>query len=203
MSKWTCGLLLVILLFPTLGHAQDAAAQTEPPPSKDEKWQNFTSETFAPYLVIASVANAGVSHVTDGDPRYGVGGMALVKRLGAATADNVTENFFSDYVMASVLHEDTRYIRRGEGYGFWSRFGYAVSRGVITRTDSGAHTFNWANVIGAGISAGISNAYYPPVSRSLNANIINWANSVAGSGFGNLFPEFLPDFKRWLKRHHL
>jgi hypothetical protein len=40
-------------------------------------------------------------------------------------------------------------------------------------------------------------------SRNLNATLINWGSSTASAGFGNLFPEFVPDFKRWLKRIHL
>jgi hypothetical protein len=127
----------------------------------------------------------------------------LVKRFGAVAADNVTQNFFSDYMMASLLHEDTRYRRRGEGHGFWSRFGYAVSRAVVTRTDGGDPTVNWSNLIGCGMQAGLSNAYYPRPSRNMSATAINWANSLGGSGFGNLFPEFLPDFKRFLKKLHL
>jgi hypothetical protein len=73
----------------------------------------------------------------------------------------------------------------------------------VTRTDSGTATFNWSNVVGTAMSAGLSNAYYPPASRAAAATLGNWGTTVAGSGLANLMPEFLPDFKRWLKRHHL
>src|ERR1017187_3460031 len=105
--------------------------------------------------------------------------------------------------MASVLHEDTKYRRRGEQHGFRSRVGYAISRAAVTRTDTGASTVNWSNSTGTVLSVGLSNAYYPVRSRNLNATAINWGTSAAGAGFGNLFPESLPDFKRWLKRHRL
>src|ERR1039457_135308 len=59
------------------------------------------------------------------------------------------------------------------------------------------------NFAGTALSVGLSNAYYPVHSRNLNATAINWGTSAAGTGFGNLFPEFLPDGKGWLKRHHL
>jgi len=177
--------------------------QAQAPPSVGDKWQLFTEETFAPYILLASAANAGVSQATNSNPLYGVGALALTKRFGASMADNVSQNFFSDFVMASLLHEDTRYYRRGPPHGFWPRFGYAISRAFVTRTDGGEPTVNWSNFVGCGLQAGLSNAYYPPVSRTLQVTVINWANSIAASGFGNLFPEFLPDFKRWLKRHHL
>jgi hypothetical protein len=74
---------------------------------------------------------------------------------------------------------------------------------VVTRTNAGASTVNWSNFVGTALSVGLSNAYYPTRSRNLNATAINWGSSTAGAGFGNLAPEFLPDFKRWLKRLHL
>jgi hypothetical protein len=191
-------------------NAQEAATpapvtdvQPLAPPSPDEKWDFFKDETFAPYTLLASAVNAGVSQALRSDPQYGVGGVALAKRFGATAADSVSQNYFSDYVMASVLHEDTRYRRRGEKHGFWSRFGYAVTRAFVTRTDAGGSTANWSNFIGCGLQAGLSNAYYPTPSRNLSATAINWANSIGAAGFGNLFPEFLPDFKRFLKRIHL
>jgi len=168
-----------------------------------EKWRFFVEETFTPLTVVASAVTGGQSQAANTDPKFGVGHVALVKRFGAATADNITQNFFSDFVMASVLHEDTRYRRRGEQHAFWSRVGYAIGRAVVTRTDTGASTVNWANLTGTALSVGLSNAYYPVRSRNLNATLINWGTSAASAGFGNLAPEFLPDFKRWLKRHHL
>jgi hypothetical protein len=73
----------------------------------------------------------------------------------------------------------------------------------VTQRDAGGPTFNWANVLGTAMSAGLSNAYYPPASRTPSAAVTNWGTSVAGSGLANLLPEFLPDFKRWMKRHRL
>jgi len=169
----------------------------------EQKWKFFVEETFTPLTIVASAATGGESQATNTDPKYGVGHVALAKRFGAATMDNITQNFFSDFVMASALHEDTKYRRRGEQHGFWSRVGYAISRAVVTRTNTGASTVNWSNFTGTALSVGLSNAYYPLRSRNLNATLINWGSSSASAGFGNLFPEFVPDFKRLLKRLHL
>ncbi len=182
--------------------AQDPAAASENV-TVAQKWRFFVQETFTPLTIVASAATGGESQATNTDPKYGVGTLAMAKRFGAATVDNVTQNFFCDFVMASILHEDTKYRRRGDQYGFWARMGYAISRAVVTRTNTGASTVNWANFTGTALSVGLSNAYYPTRSRNLNATAINWGSSTAGTGFGNLAPEFLPDVKRWLKRHHL
>jgi hypothetical protein len=179
-----------------------ASQQQLPPVSDAERWRFFVEETVSPFTVIASAATAVVSQALKSDPQYGSGRAALAQRFGAATADNITQNFFSDFVMASALRQDTRYRRMGPPNGFWRRFGYAISRAVITRKDAGGSTLNWSNFTGAALSAGLSNAYYPPPSRTGVATVINWANSIGGTGFGNLFPEFLPDFKKWFRRHH-
>src|SRR6202035_290674 len=146
-----------------------------------------------------------VSQVTRSAPLYGrhPWPSAYPERSGASVADIVSQNFWGDFVLASAFHEDTRYRRLGESRKRWPRIQYAISRSVITHADSGRSTFNWSNVLGTAISAGLSNAYYPPASRTTGATLANWGTSVAGSGLANLLPEFLPDFKRWLKRHHL
>ena len=194
-----------VLALPFAGYAQTSpdALPVSNLTTAGQKWQFFLQETFTPMMVVASAATGGVSEATNADPKYGVGSLALVKRFGAATVNNVTQNFFSDFVMASVLHEDNKYRRRGEQHRFWSRLGYALSRAVITRTDTGGSTVNWSNFTGTALSVALSNAYYPQRSRNLNATAINWGTSAAGVGFGNLAPEFLPDFKRFLKRLHL
>jgi hypothetical protein len=174
-------------------------------PSVDEKWHNFWNETWTPFTAFAGAFNAGVSQITHSTPLYGrhPWPYAYPKRFGASMGDIVSQNFFADFLLASALHEDTRYVRRGESHKLWPRVGYAISRSIITRKDSGGETFNWANVAGTAMSAALSNAYYPPESRTAKAAVTNFYTSVAGTGLVNLMPEFLPDFKRFLKRHHL
>jgi hypothetical protein len=167
-------------------------------------WQHFMSETFRPLTPVAGALNAGVSQATGSDPKYGDGVGAYAQRFGASTADIATQNFFGDFLMASAFHENPIYVRKGPGYGgFWKRVGYAISRALITESDRGGNTFNWANATGTAMSAGFSNLYYPAASRSGGATALHFGTSFAASGFANLFPEFWPDFKAKLQRHHL
>jgi hypothetical protein len=145
-----------------------------------------------------------MSQATNSDPKYGVGAGALRERIGASSADTATQNFFGDFMMASAFHENVIYARKGPGYGgLWKRAGYAISRALITRSDYGGDTFNWSNLTGTAMSTGFSNLYYPPASRNSRAVAIHFSTGLAGSGFANLFPEFWPDFKATLQRHHL
>jgi hypothetical protein len=179
-----------------------AAPDTEPTVSA--KWRQFEQETLWPLTLGAGAWNGAFSQITHSDPLYGVGAGALAERFGASTADVVTQNFFGDFVMASVLHENVIYERMGPAYGgIFKRAGHAISRAFITRSDSGGHTFNWSNLIGTAMSAGFSNIYYPAASRSGDATALHFGTSVLGGGFANLFPEFWPDFRGMLQRHHL
>lgn len=198
---------LAVLSFPFALAAQDppagVAGSSMPPPSISEKWSTFENETVTPFTIGAGSFNAAISQITRSAPLYGrhPWPFAYPKRFGASVGDIVSQNFFGDFLLASAFHEDTRYIRKGPSGTIRARIGYAVSRAVITRTDSGDSTFNWANVLGSAMGAGLSNAYYPPVSRTVSVSVTNWGTSVAGSGLANLMPEFWPDFSHWVKRH--
>ena len=214
--RWYLRGFLLVLAF-TCAHAQDALAPdpTAPglpalaPASVSEKWNFFVSETANPLILVAAVPDAIASQLTRSAPLYGKHfwkNDAFLKRFGATLGDDVSQNFFADFVLASAFHEDTRYVREGPSRKIWPRVGYAISRAVITRTDSGDPTFNWANVVGCAMSAGLSNAYYPPVSRTPSVGAVNWGTNVAGAGLTNLMPEFGSDVGHWMKRvlhlHH-
>jgi hypothetical protein len=197
-------LVLIALASTVLAQDPSQPDSNSPPlsaPSPDEKWNYFVHETAAPFTVGAGALNAAVSQATRSAPLYGRHWIVYPKRFGSAVGDIVSQNFFGDFLLASAFHEDTRYVRKGPSHRLWPRVGYAVSRAVVVRTDSAGETFNWANVLGTAMSAGLSNAYYPARSRTARETVTNWGVSVAGSGMANLMPEFWQDFHGWVKRH--
>jgi len=188
-----------------------SSAPVEPAPDLEaapmagtrDKWNNFVRETASPLTLGGGAFNATFSQLTKTDPQYGVGTAAYAERFAASLADIASQNFFGDFVVASVLHEDPRYFRKGPGHGFWSRVGYSISRAVVIRKDSGSETFNFDNVLGSAASTGFSNIYYPPASRTGKAMAMHFGIDMADNGFVNLAPEFWPDFRdKVLRRHH-
>jgi hypothetical protein len=173
------------------------------PASSREQWKVFVNETLSPLFFGAAFFNASVSQASLSTPHYGPGAGPYGERFASQLADIGTQDFFGDYVMASLFHEDTRYRRKGPGYGFWVRVGHAASSGLVTRTFSGSRTVNWSNIAGTAISVGLSNTYYPVEDRTWRVTGINFGTSVVGAGLGNLAPEFWPDFHQFLIRHHL
>ena len=177
------------------------AIAVEPLQTTRAKFDNFAKETVGPLTWGGGAFNALFSQVTDTDPRYGVNRVALGKRFGASLADIASQNFFGDFLVASAFHEDPRYHRKGEGFSLWYRFGYAISRSVVIRKDSGGNAFNFDNVLGSAASSAFSNIYYPPASRNGPAMLMHFWTDVADYGFVNLAPEFWPDFKRKVFGH--
>ena len=158
-----------------------------------QKFGLFAKETFDPFTVAASAAGAALSQIDNDDPKYGHGAGPYAQRFGAAVADVTTQNFFSDAVLASLLHEDPRYFRRGPEFGVWSRVGYALSRVVVTRTDAGKERFNYSGILGMSMGIGLSNAYYPDSSVNGEEVGARFGTSLIASALGNLLPEFWPD----------
>jgi hypothetical protein len=112
-----------------------------------------------------------------------------------AFADQASGSFFTEAILPALTHEDPRYYTLGYG-GFFRRARYALSRVVITRTDSGRNTFNISEIAGNGMEAGLANLYYPPQERSLHNTAVNWATQLEAASLNNLFREFWPDIRR-------
>jgi hypothetical protein len=183
-------------------YGQDAQPQ-QPAVSVAERWHFFVQETLNPMTLAGGAFNAGVSQAGNSDPRYGVGSGAYAERFAASVTDIVSQNFCVDFLMATVWHEDTRYVRKGSGHSVWSRTGWAISRAFVTRTDDGRPTVNWANLTGTALAGGISCIYYPPASRTGSGVVLRYGIGIGGGALTNLLPEFGPEVWRWIKRHHI
>jgi hypothetical protein len=100
----------------------------------------------------------------------------------------------------SILHEDPRYYRRGEG-SIWLRTAYACSRLFVTPTDSGGRTFNYSEWSGNAAATAISNMYYPD-GRTAGANLEKLGMQIGLDGLANVLKEFWPDVKHRLFERH-
>ena len=103
--------------------------------------------------------------------------------------------------MPVLLHEDPRYFRMAKGSAA-RRTWYAVSRIVITRTDSGHNSFNYAEFLGNGIASAVGLSYYTD-NRSVGDYAQNWATQLGTDAFSQVLKEFWPDFRRWRQNRRL
>jgi hypothetical protein len=161
----------------------------------------FYKTTFDPAEFVLVGLEAGISQAQNSFPEYGQGASGYGKRYGAAFADQVSSGFFSTFAYPTLLKEDPRYFRLGEG-SIKHRFAYALTRVVVGHKDKGGRTFNWANVLGALSSGSISNAYYPQADRGFGLTMDRAGISLLYGSLGSLGSEFWPDIDRKLFHRH-
>lgn len=143
-------------------------------------------------------AFAALYQLEDQNPSFGQGLAGYGRRYSTSYADQVIGNMLTEGFMPILFHEDPRYFRKVNGKK-WGRFGYAATRVFVAKTDTGKTTFNFAEVVGNGIGASISNAYYPD-ERGLSQTVTRMSTQIATDAMSNVLKEFWPDIKRHLHR---
>ena len=139
---------------------------------------------------------AGLGQASDSDSSYGQGAQGYAKRYGTAYGDNAIENFMAYAVFPSILHQDPRYYQLGHG-GFKKRAGHALSRVIITRSDSGRTQFNYSEILGAGSAAAISTyTYHPQNERSFGNVATTWVTQMGWDAATYMVKEFWPDLRK-------
>jgi len=106
-----------------------------PPQSVKEKFKTGALDSFDYSSFIFVGIQAGISQSQMLIRRFDKG-RRIRPVLLHTFADQTDENLWVEGILPSVLHEDSRYYTLGHG-GFIKRGFYAVTRTVITRTDSG------------------------------------------------------------------
>jgi hypothetical protein len=136
-------------------------ADKAPPLSAKEKFKVVALGTFDPVQYPWWGLLSAISQAENSEPAFGQGWVGYAKRYGAQAADSTIENFMTGAVFPSILHQDPRFYQSGKG-GFERRTWYAATRILVTRSDSGNKQFNFSEVFGAAIAAGISTYSYHP-----------------------------------------
>jgi len=170
-----------------------SAGTVLPPQSVKEKFSTAVQDSFDYTSFILAGFVAAESFVAKDTPEFHQGGAGYGRYYWHAFADQTNENLWVEFIIPSVMHEDTRYYALGKG-GFTHRAGYALSRIVITRSDKGGgSTFNSSEVVGAGISSALSNLYYPTPERTFGNTMDKYGVNLGIDAVAFVFREFYPD----------
>jgi hypothetical protein len=171
-----------------------------PPLSTREKFVLAAHDSLIDYSsFVWTGILAGQALALNSDPELGHGAAGYGRYYWRTFADGVSGTFFTEAIVPTITHQDPRYYTMGEG-GFFRRTGYAISRTFITRTDSGGNSFNWSEVVGNGLEAGLSNAYYPPEERGLSQTARNFGTQMESAVLNHVFQEFWPDIRKKIFR---
>ena len=220
-------LITLFLLTAAVALAQNGALESTPQNSPQEDKRVFgvipnnrTTEGAMPFIPITARRKMTIAfkdsfdypvyltsglfatlyQLDDQNPSFGQGMAGYAKRYASAEGDQMLGNMMTEGILPSLLHEDPRYFRVGEG-SKKSRLLKALMQIVVTRTDSGGRTFNFSEWGGNAATAAISNAYYPDT-RNVSDNVEKLLVACGTDAFSNVLKEFWPDVKRHFQRKH-
>ncbi len=166
-----------------------------PPETIKEKFMDATQDSFDYSSIFIPAVVAGYNMEKRSTPEFHQGAAGYARYFWHSAVDQTSENYMVEFIFRTVTREDSRYYTLGHG-GFLKRTGYALSRSVVTRSNSGAEVFNFSEVFGAGAAAGISNLYYPSASRSFGTTGTQWVEDVGIDAASFWVKEFWPDINR-------
>ena len=155
---------------------------------------------FDPFTFVFTSITAGIEQASNEKEGYGQGAMGFGKRYGADFTDGFTNELFVTGVFPSLMHEDPRYYRLGHGSAF-KRTAYALSRILITHSDSGTARFNSSEFLGNIASGALSMTYYPQSERSVSGVFSRMSVEIGYDSLFNVLKEFYPDLKRKFSHH--
>jgi hypothetical protein len=178
--------------------AVSANVKLPPLSAKGKLWLGTQDSFDYSSFVLAGIV-AGISQAGNDTPEFHRGVAAYGRYYWHTFTDEAVGNYFTEAFLPIAVREDPRYYTLGHDNGsFGRRTGYALTRLVITRTDSGGGTFNLSEVVGNGAGAAISDLYYPRQERTWSKTGQKWLLQIGIDGFFNIAKEFWPDIN-----HHV
>jgi hypothetical protein len=202
--------VIVFTLLATSGSlfAEDGPGTTSAAPSapthhsaltSSERWNNYAKDSFlSPRAFFASVMPAVGDHNANEPSEYGQGFDAFGERLWRRAAQY--------QLSMAMYHSSAAALRTESGYkrchceGGFRRFGYALSRTFLTRTDGGSLVPN-APLIGGYLGGGmIATTWYPDRFRATREGLRSGSFQLGGRTVSNIFVEFGPELKRFFLR---
>jgi len=170
------------------------------PITPSEKFHIATLDSFDRGTVALGVLFGAEAGLTDANRSFGQGVGGYAHYFATSYADYVIGDYMTEAVFPTILHQDSRYFRRGTGGG-WSRLGYAVGQIFWTHNDSGRGQFNFSEIAGNSTAVAISMAYYPE-NRDVADGVSKLGSQLGVDMASNILKEFWPDLERKFSRKH-
>jgi hypothetical protein len=178
-----------------------SAGALPPPPTPKQAFKIATQNSFDysafVFVGITSLLSVG----TNAHPPLGKGVDGFGRYYWHGFVDKTDGNYLVVFALPTVFRQDERYYAMGKG-GFLKRGIYAASRVLITPDYHGHNNINFSEVLGRGISQGISAAYYPSQSRTPGALAVKFGYVVGRDALTNVFREFWPDIATHVLHRH-
>lgn len=180
-----------------VGCASAACAQVQPAEKSQDTRQRLHQmlmNVVGPVPLTTEGLAAGIGQELNSPREWGQGAPGYGTRFANDMGYNAVRQGIT-FGMATLLHEDTRYIRSTQ-HGVMPRAAHAVASVFNTRNQNGDNVFYAANFVGIVGGAAISQAWAPPSWHDPATAGRKMTLSILGSMGLNLAREFLPDLKK-------
>ncbi|HEY1805411.1 MAG TPA: hypothetical protein VGG45_13130 [Terracidiphilus sp.] len=179
-----------------------SAGVIPPPPTPREAFMVATRNSFDYSSFVFVGVTSLLAEGTDAHTQLGKGVGGYWAYYWRGYLDKTDGNYWVDWAMPTVFHQDERYYAMGEGNVF-KRGIYAATRVLITPDYHGKNSFNGSEILGRGISQAISLSYYPSQTRTVGGFTEKYAYAIGRDALTNVFREVWPDINEHLfHRHH-
>ena len=162
-----------------------------------QKFDVFLRSTYSP----RTFANAAIDEAADRakgkhlNREYETGFRGQGQAYGINLATNETDIFFQRFLFPTLLKQDPRYFRNPD-LPVFQRALYAMSRVLITRTDSGSETLNSSRILSIAASRAVAGLYVPGERQGMNPIGACVSFTLLRDAGMNLALEFWPDVRR-------
>jgi hypothetical protein len=172
-----------------------------PPQTLGERFKTTTQDNFDYSALFFAGFIALEGQATKQTPEFHQGMKGYARYYWHTVADQSVENYYVEFILPTINHEDSRYYAMGKrNGGFWKRAGYSLSRVIVTKTGNGRPTFNYSEILGSAMAVGTSTFYYPTKEQTVGNGLRNWGLDVTYDSITFMFHEFWPDISYRLFR---
>jgi hypothetical protein len=169
------------------------------PMTPGQKFKLAFQNSFDYSAFISTGASAGISQWRDTYPEFGQGAAGYGRRYWHTFTTQVIASQTTVFLLPVITREDPRYFTLGHGT-FKDRSLYAISRLVVTRSDTGKSTANISEILGRGSAAAASVFYYPSNYRTFSEVATRWGVYMGGDAGLFVLKEFWPEIRYKLSR---
>lgn len=179
-----------------------SAGEIPPPPTPREAFKIATQNSFDYSAFVFVGITSLLAEGTNSHPQLGKGIPGFWGYYWRGFADKTDGNYWVDWIMPTVFHQDERYFAMGEG-PIAKRGAYAATRILITPDYHGRSSFNASELLGRGIAQAISLTYYPSKTQTPSGFADKYAYALMRDALTNVFREYWPDIdSHVIHRHH-
>jgi hypothetical protein len=165
-----------------------AARSISTPLTESDRGKQYLNELFCPFSFIESAVSAGFGQWRDRPPEWRQGAAGYGRRFASSFAQHATQETLK-FGLASLLHEDNRYVLSGQTK-FVPRLLYALESTFQSRDDDGLRQVSYSNIGSLAGASLISRTWQPRSTGGAGNGAVNFGIAIAFSAGLNVGREF-------------